>query len=76
MYAAEDKMAYTVRPPANWSSTTPSESLANRRLGLIKYVMALMNGARLGACNPERGYSDAAWREAVAAAERRQFGDH
>jgi hypothetical protein len=44
-------------------------------MGLIKYVMALMNGARLGIGAQSVGLSEAAYREAVAYAdERKQFG--
>ena len=52
-----------------------AELVGNRRLGLIKYVMALMNGARLGIAAQSVGVSELAWREAVAyAKDRRQFG--
>lgn len=52
-----------------------AELCGSRRLGLIKYVMALMNGARLGISAQSVGISEAALREAEAyAAERRQFG--
>lgn len=52
-----------------------AELVGNRRLGLIKYVMALMNGARLGIAAQSVGVSEIAWREAVAyAKDRRQFG--
>ena len=52
-----------------------AELCGDRRLGLIKYVMSLMNGARLGIATQSVGIQDAAWREATAyAAERRQFG--
>lgn len=47
----------------------------SRRLGLIKYVMALMNGARLGIAAQSVGISEATYREALAyAKDRRQFG--
>ncbi|MDR1866259.1 MAG: acyl-CoA dehydrogenase family protein [Bacteroidales bacterium] len=53
----------------------PAELVGSRRLGLIKYVMALMNGARLGIGAQSVGISEAAYREALAyARERRQFG--
>ena len=53
----------------------PAELVGSRRLGLIKYVMALMNGARLGIGAQSVGISEAAYREALAyAKERRQFG--
>ncbi|MDR2791204.1 MAG: acyl-CoA dehydrogenase family protein [Tannerellaceae bacterium] len=52
-----------------------AELCGERRLGLIKYVMALMNGARLGIIAQSVGLSEAAYREAyVYARERRQFG--
>ena len=47
----------------------------NRRMGLIKYVMALMNGARLGIAAQSVGVSELAYREALAyARDRKQFG--
>lgn len=53
----------------------PAELCGNRRLGLIKYVMALMNGARLGIAAQSVGVSELAYREALQyAKERRQFG--
>lgn len=46
-----------------------------RRMGLIKYVMALMNGARLGIAAQSVGVSEAAYREALSYAhDRKQFG--
>jgi alkylation response protein AidB-like acyl-CoA dehydrogenase len=51
------------------------ELVGSRRLGLIKYVMALMNGARLGIAAQSVGISEAAYREALAyAQDRKQFG--
>jgi len=53
----------------------PAELCGQRKLGLIKYVMALMNGARLGIAAQSVGVSESAYREALAyARERRQFG--
>ncbi|HPR33168.1 MAG TPA: Acyl-CoA dehydrogenase C-terminal domain-containing protein [Prolixibacteraceae bacterium] len=53
----------------------PAELVGDRRMGLIKYVMALMNGARLGIAAQSVGISEAAYREALAyAKEREQFG--
>ena len=53
----------------------PAELVGARKLGLIKYVMALMNGARLGIGAQSVGISEAAYREALAyAKDRRQFG--
>jgi len=52
-----------------------SELCGDRKLGLIKYVMSLMNGARLGITAQSVGLSQAAYNEAkVYARERRQFG--
>lgn len=52
-----------------------AELCGSRRLGLIKYVMALMNGARLGIAAQSVGVSEAAYREANAYAhDRKQFG--
>jgi alkylation response protein AidB-like acyl-CoA dehydrogenase len=53
----------------------PAELCGQRKLGLIKYVMALMNGARLGITAQSVGISEASYREALAyAKERKQFG--
>lgn len=52
-----------------------AELCGSRRMGLIKYVMALMNGARLGIAAQSVGVSELAYREALAyAKDRRQFG--
>lgn len=53
----------------------PAELLGKRKFGLIKYVMALMNSARLGIGAQSVGIAEAAYREAVKyAEEREQFG--
>ena len=53
----------------------PGELVGDRKMGLIKYVMALMNGARLGIAAQSVGVSESAYREALAyAKERTQFG--
>ncbi|MDE6191321.1 MAG: acyl-CoA dehydrogenase family protein [Muribaculum sp.] len=52
-----------------------AELVGSRKLGLIKYVMALMNGARLGIAAQSVGVSELAYREALAyARDRKQFG--
>lgn len=52
-----------------------AELVGDRKLGLIKYVMALMNGARLGIMAQSVGICDAALREGEAyAKDRKQFG--
>jgi Acyl-CoA dehydrogenases len=53
----------------------PAELVGERKLGLIKYVMSLMNGARLGVAAQSVGIAEAATREAEKYAnEREQFG--
>ena len=52
-----------------------AELCGSRKLGLIKYVMALMNGARLGIAAQSTGVNQAAYNEAIAyAKDRKQFG--
>ena len=52
-----------------------AELCGSTRLGLIKYVMALMNGARLGIAAQSVGVEQEAYNEALAyARERAQFG--
>ena len=52
-----------------------AELCGSRRMGLIKYVMALMNGARLGIAAQSVGISQACYNEALAyATDRQQFG--
>jgi hypothetical protein len=52
-----------------------AELCGSTKLGLIKYVMALMNGARLGIAAQSVGLSQAAYNEAIAYAnDRKQFG--
>ena len=53
-----------------------AELCGNTRLGLIKYVMALMNGARLGIAAQSVGVEQEAYKEGLAyAKERAQFGE-
>ena len=52
-----------------------AELCGSTRLGLIKYVMSLMNGARLGIAAQSVGVEQEAYNEALAyAKERAQFG--
>lgn len=52
-----------------------AELCGDRRMGLIKYVMSLMNGARLGIAAQSVGLSQEAYNEAVSYAKARaQFG--
>lgn len=56
-------------------TNTPAKLVGTRRMGLIKYVMSLMNGARLGVGSQSVGVSEAAYQEAVNYAnDRKQFG--
>ena len=53
----------------------PAELVGERKMGLIKYVMALMNAARLGIGAQSVGIAEAAYREGLKyAQERKQFG--
>ena len=53
----------------------PAELVGTEKFGLIKYVMSLMNSARLGVGAQSVGIAEAAYREAVKYAhERTQFG--
>ena len=56
-------------------TNAPAKIVGDRKLGLIKYVMSLMNGARLGVGAQSVGLCEAAYREALKYAnERAQFG--
>ena len=56
-------------------TNAPAELVGDRKMGLIKYVMSLMNAARLGIGAQSTGLSEAAYREALKyAQERMQFG--
>ncbi|MDR0542840.1 MAG: acyl-CoA dehydrogenase family protein [Dysgonamonadaceae bacterium] len=72
----ENKMGIKGSPTCELTYKNAKAQLCgSRRLGLIKYVMSLMNGARLGIMAQATGISDAAYREAVAyAKDRKQFG--
>ena len=72
----ENKMGIKGSPTAELQFTNaPAQLVGERRLGLIKYVMSLMNGARLGVAAQSLGLCEAACREAEAyAASREQFG--
>ncbi|MBR7051809.1 MAG: acyl-CoA dehydrogenase family protein [Bacteroidaceae bacterium] len=72
----ENKMGIKGSPTAELQFTNaPAQIVGERRLGLIKYVMSLMNGARLGVGAQSIGLCEAACCEAEAyAASREQFG--
>ncbi len=72
----ENKMGIKGSPTCELTyKDAKAELCGSRRLGLIKYVMALMNGARLGIAAQSVGVSELAYREALAyARDRKQFG--
>lgn len=72
----EHKMGIVGSPTCELVFTNaPAELVGERKLGLIKYVMSLMNGARLGVGAQSVGMAEAAYREANKYAhEREQFG--
>lgn len=54
---------------------TPAKLIGERQLGLIRYTMSLMNGARLGIAAQSLGIAEAAYRVARKYAHtRQQFG--
>ncbi|MCM1521394.1 MAG: acyl-CoA dehydrogenase family protein [Muribaculaceae bacterium] len=72
----ENKMGIKGSPTCELTyKDAKAELCGSRRMGLIKYVMALMNGARLGIAAQSVGVSELAYREALAyARDRKQFG--
>ena len=72
----ENKMGIKGSPTCELTyKNAKAELCGDRKLGLIKYVMALMNGARLGIAAQSVGISQAAYEEALAyAKDRKQFG--
>ena len=72
----EHKMGIKGSPTCELAfNNAPAKLLGSRGLGLIKYVMSMMNGARLGIAAQSVGLSQAAYNEALAyAKDREQFG--
>ena len=72
----EDKMGIHGSPTCELVfKNAKAELCGDRKLGLIKYVMSLMNGARLGIAAQSTGVGEAAYQEAIAyARSREQFG--
>ncbi len=72
----EDKMGIHGSPTCELVfKNAKAELCGSRRLGLIKYVMSLMNGARLGITAQSVGLCQAAYNEAIDyARSREQFG--
>jgi len=72
----ENKMGIKGSPTCELVFTNaPAKLVGDRKMGLIKYVMSLMNAARLGIGSQATGLSEAAYRESLKYAhERQQFG--
>jgi alkylation response protein AidB-like acyl-CoA dehydrogenase len=72
----EDKLGIKGSPTCEIQFTnTPAILIGRRRMGLIRYVMSLMNGARLGIAGQAVGISEACFRAAKEYADsREQFG--
>jgi len=72
----EDKLGIHGSPTCEiFFDNTPCEIIGERQRGLVTYVMALMNGARIGIAAQSTGIAEAAFRLARDyAASRRQFG--
>jgi alkylation response protein AidB-like acyl-CoA dehydrogenase len=72
----ENKLGIKGSPTCEMVFTNaPARLVGDRKMGLIKYVMSLMNSARLGIGAQSVGLGEAAYREALKyAQERVQFG--
>ncbi len=72
----EDKLGIHGSPTCElFFDNTPCELIGERQRGLVTYVMALMNGARIGIAGQSMGIAEAAYRIARDyAASREQFG--
>jgi alkylation response protein AidB-like acyl-CoA dehydrogenase len=72
----EDKLGIHGSPTCEiFFDDTPCEIIGERQRGLVKYVMSLMNGARIGIAAQSLGIAEAAFRVARDyAASRKQFG--
>ena len=72
----ENKLGIKGSPTCEMVFTNaPAKLIGDRKFGLIKYVMSLMNSARLGIGAQSVGIAEAAYREALKyAKERLQFG--
>jgi alkylation response protein AidB-like acyl-CoA dehydrogenase len=71
----EDKLGIHASPTCEiYYNDTPAMLIGKRRFGLIRYAMALMNGARLAVGAQAVGIAEAAYREAyLYASQRHQF---
>jgi alkylation response protein AidB-like acyl-CoA dehydrogenase len=73
----EHKMGLHASPTCEMEfRSTPARLVGQRRYGLIRYAMAMMNGARIAVAAQAVGIAEAAYREAYQYARKRvQFGD-
>ena len=72
----EDKLGIHGSPTCEiFFNNTPCQLIGERQRGLVTYVMALMNGARIGIAGQSMGIAEAAYRVARDyASSRKQFG--
>jgi hypothetical protein len=72
----ENKMGLHASPTCEMEfCSTPARLVGKRRYGLIRYAMAMMNGARIAVAAQAVGIAEAAYREAYQYARKRvQFG--
>jgi alkylation response protein AidB-like acyl-CoA dehydrogenase len=72
----ENKMGLHASPTCEMEfCNTPARLVGKRRYGLIRYAMAMMNGARIAVAAQAVGIAEAAYREAYQYARKRvQFG--
>ncbi len=72
----ENKMGLHASPTCEMEfRATPARLVGKRRYGLIRYAMAMMNGARIAVAAQAVGIAEAAYREAYQYAQKRvQFG--
>ncbi|NQT54299.1 acyl-CoA dehydrogenase, partial [bacterium] len=72
----EDKLGIHGSPTCELQfNNVPATLVGRRRFGLVRYIMSLMNGARLAIAAQSVGISEAAYRAALDyAKEREQFG--
>ena len=72
----ENKMGIHGSPTCELQfNDVPAELVGERRRGLTRYVMSLMNGARVAISSQALGVAEAAWRCGLKyAREREQFG--
>jgi len=72
----EDKLGIHGSPTCEiFYDNTPCKLVGERQRGLVKYVMSLMNGARIGIAGQSMGIAEATYRVARDyAASRKQFG--